>query len=398
MDWSETNSYVKGIINTLDELYDPIRVASFDLDDTLIHRPKKRSGNQKWQLIDSSISEKMADLVEKEFIIIIFTNQGGMGMNKNFDKLNWRKAVNELVINFTSKIKDNKFYFAIYAAKNYDMYRKPNIGMWEQMKKDLKDEFGLEKIRISKNSFFCGDAAGRSTPGYLKKKLYPSSKNGDFSDTDYKFALNIGIKFITPETFFGRSSPKLPNKLSGIDPREIIKSVSDFEYNFVPRKKEMIIMVGPPGSGKTEFVKKYILPHEYVHINQDTCRTQTKCLRETIKSLEEKKSIVIDNTNPDVPSRMKYTTLAMEYGYKHIRAIIINTDLALAKHLNNTRHIYSEGIIPKISEIVYAIYRKNFSKPQKSENFDKIETIDFIFDIDKLDDPLWKKIFMRWSE
>jgi len=41
-----------------------------------------------------------------------------------------------------------------------------------------------------KESFYCGDAAGRKGP--------PK----DFTDTDLKFGLNIGIKFYTPDQLF----------------------------------------------------------------------------------------------------------------------------------------------------------------------------------------------------
>ena len=74
-------------------------------------------------------------------------------------------------------------------------------------------------------------------------------------------------------------------------------------------------MVGPPGSGKTEFVKKYILSHEheheYVHINQDILKTKKKCLQITEDALTKNKSVVIDNTNPDVETR-KFTLIWQE--------------------------------------------------------------------------------------
>lgn len=38
-----------------------------------------------------------------------------------------------------------------------------------------------------KKSFYCGDAAGRK-----------DAKHKDFSDSDLKFALNVGIEFKTP--------------------------------------------------------------------------------------------------------------------------------------------------------------------------------------------------------
>ena len=36
----------------------------------------------------------------------------------------------------------------------------------------------------------------------FKKKMHPTSNKGDHSDTDFKFALNIGINFLTPEEFY----------------------------------------------------------------------------------------------------------------------------------------------------------------------------------------------------
>jgi bifunctional polynucleotide phosphatase/kinase len=47
-------------------------------------------------------------------------------------------------------------------------------------------------IKINKtDSFFCGDAAGRKTKTHK-----------DFSDSDLKFALNVGVPFKTPEVLF----------------------------------------------------------------------------------------------------------------------------------------------------------------------------------------------------
>lgn len=399
MDWTETNSYIKGINNHLDEIHLPIRIASFDLDDTLIHSPKHKKSSTKWELVDEKIINKIKQLVTNNYIIIIFTNQAGMGTRKNFNKLKWIKAINALIDTLTSKISGDKYYFAIYVAKNYDLYRKPNIGMWDLMKFNIKEQFNLSKLQISKKSFFCGDAAGRICPSPFKKKLHPTSPLGDFSDSDRKFALNIGIKFLTPEDFYLTDIPDMPYQLHGVDPKKLISQIDSLneKYVFKPRKKEMIVMIGIPGSGKTEFVKKYILPHGYVHINQDKCKTKLKCTNETLKAAKEEKSIVIDNTNPDVLSRMHYTLIARDHRYDHIRAIIINTNIDIAKHLNNVRHVYSHGKIPKINDITYHIFKKNYVKPQTSEYFDKIETVNFAFDPKYLEDAYWKKVFMRFS-
>ncbi len=400
MDWSETNNYLKALDNKLPELSEPVRVAGFDLDDTIIHCPRGKKKEEKWKFLNLDIKKKIAKLVKNKYIIVFFTNQSGMSRGKNFDKPQWRKAMEELEKSLVSDIANNKYYFAVYVAKNYDLYRKPNLGLWELMKQDLKDEFNQDKIRISSKSFFCGDAAGRTSASPYKKKLYPSSNKGDFSDTDIKFAMNIGIKFLTPEEFFMKDPPKMQHKLLGVDPKKMLTEIleNDNEYEFKPRTKEMIIMIGQPGSGKSEYVKKCILPHGYVHINQDECKSKAKCIALTKEALKKNKSVVIDNTNPNIETRNTYTSLAIDSGYKHIRAIVMNTDDAIAKHLNNVRHIYSNGTVPKVNDIAYSIFKKIYIKPLKTEHFDKIESVDFIFDPEQLDDPLWKKFFLRWSE
>jgi len=87
------------------------------------------------------------------------------------------------------------------------LYRKPSLNI-------LKILLGLDKLEkinqqdddfefISKisnyidcsNSMFIGDAAARSENKTLKIKK-------DFSDSDLKFAYNLGCQFYSPEQFF----------------------------------------------------------------------------------------------------------------------------------------------------------------------------------------------------
>lgn len=399
MEWIENAYYLHGTINKLDTLPDPIRIASFDLDDTLINVP--RSGTNKyanWKLVNSDIPKKIQNLVENNYLIIIFTNQGGMSVNKNFDKNGWKNLVADVAKLLFKGM--NEYYFGVYVAKNYDLYRKPNIGLWQQMKTDLIDSYpDMPKLRISKKSFYVGDAAGRTQASELIKLFHPNAK-ADHSDTDRKFSLNLKINFYTPDEYYTKNAISIPYKLSGFNPEKFVQKIkSKSKYNFVPRSKELIIMVGFPGSGKTEFVNKYILPNDYTHINQDICKTKKRCLDMAETAFKTSKSVVVDNTNLDVGSRTEYINLAKSYKYKHIRCIVLNTDIELAKHLNNVRHVYSNGVTPKISGIVYAMCKKKYTEPSDADElFDAIEYVDFEFDIEKLKDPVWERIFMRWSE
>lgn len=73
------------------------------------------------------------------------------------------------------------------ATEQNNVYRKPNIGMFQAITEIYRTR-GLE-IDMEK-SIFVGDAAGRSAKGSRKK---------DHGNTDYKFAINVGLRFVTPE-------------------------------------------------------------------------------------------------------------------------------------------------------------------------------------------------------
>lgn len=74
------------------------------------------------------------------------------------------------------------------AFSRSDIYRKPNIGMFqvvEQVYRDAGYAIDME------NSIYVGDAAGRVGLGRGAIK--------DHADTDYKWALNVELPFMTPE-------------------------------------------------------------------------------------------------------------------------------------------------------------------------------------------------------
>ena len=77
----------------------------------------------------------------------------------------------------------------IFAALDkFDKYRKCRRGLFDIIQQIYHDQ-GLEIDR--EGSLFIGDAAGRLGVGKGQFK--------DHGDTDLKFALNVGINFLTPE-------------------------------------------------------------------------------------------------------------------------------------------------------------------------------------------------------
>jgi bifunctional polynucleotide phosphatase/kinase len=112
---------------------------------------------------------------------VIVTNQAGVEAGK--------VKVSDLETKFGLIQGHLKIPMIFFAALRSDQFRKPAVGGWEYIKNQL---FSGCKINIAE-SFYCGDAAGRPKTATRPK---------DFSDTDIKFAHNIGLSFKTPEEFF----------------------------------------------------------------------------------------------------------------------------------------------------------------------------------------------------
>lgn len=153
-------------------------VAAFDLDGTII---KTKSGQDfpvdedDWMFKSVEVEKKLKENNNHGIGIVMMSNQGGIGLGYQ-NKLQWMNKVESI----TSEL-DLPMY--VLAATEENNYRKPDIGMWEYYKCTLNQ---FKEIDM-KTAVYVGDAAGRP---------------GDHSDSDKKFAENIGIAFQTPEQYF----------------------------------------------------------------------------------------------------------------------------------------------------------------------------------------------------
>jgi len=159
------------------------------------------------------------------------------------------------------------------------------------------------------------------------------------------------------------------------------------------QSQELIVMVGMQASGKSSFVRKYLVPKGYVRINRDTLKTQEKCVSEAKKALSSGSSVVIDNTNPDVASRNKYIAIANQSGIP-CRCFVMTTPRKLAEHLNVFREIISGGKAPRIPDIAYNVYQKKYKEPTAAEGFTQIHKCNFI---PEFKNEKEREIFLRWS-
>lgn len=336
MKWYDQDTYLHGEYN-----YDDMRdqFACFDLDDTLI---TTKSGNKfpvnkdDWRFKYNSVVKRLREF-NRKYGIIIITNQAGLKNQKMID--DWKLKIKDIVLKIKVPIR-------VLASIKHDFYRKPNPSFW-----DMSD---VGHVNM-KETFYCGDACGR--------------KN-DFSDSDLKFALNSHMSFKTPEHVFLDEENEYPKKIEyPINFEQLNKT--EIETNIKPIKRDLIIMIGMQGSGKTYFVNKYLEPLHYIIISRDVLNTSAKCMTELKKNIKLGKSIVIDNTNPDKNSRSKYIEIAKKNNY-HVRCIIIHIDPIVAKHNTCYRAYITHGEIQNIPEVAFRMYKKKYQEPTEDEGIDEI--------------------------
>lgn len=155
-----------------------------------------------YQQNEENLNNSTGSLQFVPYILVVFSNQGGVIIKDGTKRYcNYKERMNQIA-------EDARLPFLSYAATKasmkkppkqakkgagavaagppppIDIFRKPEIGMWQELLKEL-NHYGCQ-VDLEK-SFFVGDAAGR--------------KN-DFSNSDKMFAQGIGLKFFTPQQFF----------------------------------------------------------------------------------------------------------------------------------------------------------------------------------------------------
>ena len=361
------------------------KLLSFDLDDTLItftKSAKSKSPNKtkdpsyKFTFDLNKVKSKLDEYQKNDFIFAIFSNQNGITQG-HIKESDFKDKIDKI---FSQEL---KYPIIAFFAKEKDFYRKPCVGMWDLFQKKFNDNAPLDLSEC----IYVGDAAGRK-----KSSTY---KRNDFSNSDYKFALNCGFKFFTPEEFFlGEKStyPIINNTLHDLD-----KNNNDhIKYDVSPDHKEAIIFIGSPGSGKSNFCENNLTPKGYVRINQDTLKTRQKVIKCLEENLKAGNKVVIDSTNPEKNGRSEYIKICKKYGYC-VRAFNFLVTKDLAMHLNNLRTINKnrKHLSGYVNAIPIHTFFKNYEEPQKSEGFDDIVEVNFVpgpFDNDED-----KKIFYYLS-
>ncbi|CAK7275261.1 DNA kinase/phosphatase Pnk1 [Sporothrix epigloea] len=369
-------------------------VAAFDLDSTLITTAsgkKHAVSATDWKWWDASVPKRLRDLHDQGFIIVILSNQGGLVLPTDI-KIRGRPppplkpGALERLANFKQKcaavLTELGVPVKLYAATGRDQFRKPRIGMWQEMVHELEllgEEHGQRELDYDE-SFFVGDAAGRVA--ILRDlKLVPQ----DFGCSDRNMAANIGLDFQTPEEYF-----------LGEAPRHFARDFDLADYPFDaaaaaagPRppgfsktnRQELVVLTGPPGAGKSTFCRTYLERMGYERVNQDLLRSKDRCIKRATALLESGKSVVIDNTNPDPASRSVWIDIGIAKRVV-VRCVWFNVTKALCEHNEavrwQTKSLNPEerGTLPRFA---FNAFFSRFQEPKTYEGFYDVTRIDFKF-------------------
>ncbi|GAW81625.1 bifunctional polynucleotide phosphatase/kinase [Plasmodium gonderi] len=370
---------------------------SFDLDNTLILSRSffKPAQNQNDYIFYSDIIDFLKKKRAENYKIIIFSNQKGVSTGKI--------SIVDIVNRVDDVIEKIGIPLECYLALKNDKYRKPRIGMYNFAKQNNKGP--IDEI------IYVGDNANRIYDDNFKTKFinhlrYVYSKNNvninineiakklkkDYTDTDLKFALNINAKFYTPEELFLNIKNNLSAKFS-FNPLSLQKNVDELNYqksqNSVrhlldradlhssppQHEQNFVLLIGPPGCGKTTFCKNYF--PNFIQINLEELKTKNKCINMLRQYIISGKNVIMDNENTYVKNRLIYINEAKKINKNlKVKAIFFNYSKDLVFHLNNFKLI--TDISNQMKEIptipIYSFY-KYVQVPSECEHFDRIITI-----------------------
>ncbi|XP_055546617.1 uncharacterized protein F21D5.5-like [Wyeomyia smithii] len=338
-------------------------IAAYDLDGTLI---KTKSGNvfprniDDWKFAFPEVVEKLKSLWENGSKIVIFTDQNEISKGKlEIDA--FKRKIEALQKTLSIPLQ-------AFISTGEGKYRKPLTGMWDSLCQLYNDGLQVDKVR----SFYVGDAAGRL------EQNEPVKRKKDRSCADRFFASNVGIPFFTPEVHF-QNSEDIAWARPIFDPQ----SVSEFSNLLSPSgtklvlpTQEIIIMVGFPGSGKTHFIQAHLEPKGYTLIDRDTLGTWQKFVLHLENTLQNQKSAVIDNTNPDAHSRKRVIKIARKRSVT-CRCFVMGAGYKHSKHNITFRELIDRSQ-KSIDELEFNLYKSRYQQPSTKEGFSEVVEVNFV--------------------
>lgn len=266
------------------------RIAAFDLDSTLIATSSGRKhakDGADWRWWDKSVPGKLRELHETGHHVAILSNQAGITLHFDPKSKAPQKHTTKRLGEFKEKcatiLRNLNLPVTIYAATAKDNFRKPRVGMWEEILKDM----GVEANEINlEESIFVGDAGGR-----VATVVDGAAVVKDFSCSDRNLAHNIGVPFQTPEEYFlGQKPRKFERDLDLVQYPLDNDDAAPFTRK---NDKDIVLFCGPPGAGKSTFYWKQLEPLGYERVNQDALKTREKCIQAAKEHLDNGASVAV---------------------------------------------------------------------------------------------------------
>ena len=297
------------ITHTLHDAKHRPKMASFDYDWTLV-KPKGSRPFPKdvddWTFLYDTVPDMLRTYYEEGYMIVIFTNQ-----TKSWKVDQVLKVMGSMGI---------PMFIPLGDYKNNKDEGKPNPSIFNYF-------IGEQTIDLYE-SFFVGDALGRQ---------------GDWSNTDKLFAENIGISCHSPEDiFYVKEEFTLPDiHISG---------------------KELIIMMGYPGSGKSTVANHIVETNDNcVVIAGDVYKTVPKMKKEGLNHVG--KTLIFDATHSSIKKRKDLCDFAKKIDYP-VRCIHMTSSMDESYSRNKCRTDKKQ--VPRIA---YNVYKKYFEEPCEDEGF-----------------------------
>lgn len=314
--------YILNRLTTSSSARNSVKIAGYDLDNTII-QSNNGYGNfceteDDWHVIhdmQQDITNKRAE----GYIIIIFTNQASTKK---------RDITLSRISNVATALGND---LLVLVATKRNMYRKPNIGMWNVMCSILNCEVTL----------------------FIYK--------GDNDVDDRGFAQNV-----SNETKIDVDFTLIKNEETSDKDEKDMSDMSDI----LTDNERIIIMQGMPASGKSTFATKLrdalLAKGQNVVIASNDIHGK-KTLNVAKDALKNGNIVIIDNTHATRTQRAPFIAMGREMNH-HILGIHINTPRGICE-------VRNAGRVNKVSRIVYNIYVGKFEEMSYDEGFDRILTI-----------------------
>ncbi|KAF2266661.1 PNK3P-domain-containing protein [Lojkania enalia] len=372
------------------------KIAAFDFDSTLVASASGKRFSKDavdWKWWDSSVPGTLRSLHEDGYFVAVLSNQGGISLKPNPKTVKSdQKRLGDFKGKVSAVLKQLDIPVSVYAATARDQYRKPRVGMWQQLLQDYNIE-SVDAVDLE-NSFFVGDAGGRNAVAGGAPK--------DHSCVDRDFAANIGIHFRTPEEHFMHEDSR--PFVREFDPTNYLqegaaKSTSAVPIPFSEKKSpEIVLLCGSPGAGKSTFYWRHLQPLGYERVNQDILKTREKCLKAATELIKERTSVVVDNTNADPPTREYWVKLAKDLEVP-IRCVLFTAPSKLCEHNDTVRALNigpesnpeNRSILPKLA---FTSFASRYREPKASEGFEDVIKVDFEFEGNEAHRKLWTKYWV----